>query len=65
MKANSILLEIFKNRFSSISEEMGVTLYRTAFSPNIKERRDRFIRRIYGLVVVLADRQVYDIMLVL
>ena len=40
VKANPILLEIFKNRFSSISEEMGVTLYRTAFSPNIKERRD-------------------------
>ncbi len=40
MKANPILLEIFKNRFSSIAEEMGVTLNRTAFSPNIKERRD-------------------------
>ncbi len=40
MKANPILLEVFKNRFSSISEEMGVTLNRTAFSPNIKERRD-------------------------
>ena len=40
MKINPILLEIFKNRFSSISEEMGVTLIRTGFSPNIKERRD-------------------------
>jgi N-methylhydantoinase B len=40
VKANPILLEVFKNRFSSISEEMGVTLTRTAFSPNIKERRD-------------------------
>lgn len=40
MKANPILLEVFKNRFASISEEMGVTLTRTAFSPNIKERRD-------------------------
>jgi len=40
MKVNPVLLEVFKNRFSSISEEMGVTLYRTAFSPNIKERRD-------------------------
>lgn len=39
-KVNPILLEVFKNRFSSISEEMGVTLTRTAFSPNIKERRD-------------------------
>lgn len=40
MTANPILLEVFKNRFASISEEMGVTLIRTAFSPNIKERRD-------------------------
>ena len=40
MKVNPILLEVFKNRFVSISEEMGVTLNRTAFSPNIKERRD-------------------------
>jgi N-methylhydantoinase B len=35
-----ILLEIFKNRYASIAEEMGVTLNRTAFSPNIKERKD-------------------------
>ncbi len=35
-----MLLEVFKNRFSSICEEMGVTLTRTAFSSNIKERRD-------------------------
>ena len=40
MAVNPILLEVFKNRFASISEEMGVTLMRTAFSPNIKERRD-------------------------
>jgi N-methylhydantoinase B len=40
MPVNPILLEVFKNRFASISEEMGVTLNRTAFSPNIKERRD-------------------------
>ncbi len=40
MKTNPILLEVFRNRFSSISEEMGVTLMRTGFSPNIKERRD-------------------------
>lgn len=40
MNVNPILLEVFKNRFAAISEEMGVTLTRTAFSPNIKERRD-------------------------
>ena len=32
--------EIFKNLFVSIPEEMGVTLCRTGFSPNIKERLD-------------------------
>ena len=35
-----LLLEVFKNAFSSIAEEMGLVLQRTAFSPNIKERRD-------------------------
>ena len=35
-----ITLEIFKNMFISVAEEMGVTLGRTAYSPNIKERRD-------------------------
>ncbi len=40
MKANPIMLEVFKNKLSSVSEEMGVSLNRTAFSPNIKERRD-------------------------
>ena len=33
-------LEIFKSIFISIAEEMGVTLCRASFSPNIKERRD-------------------------
>jgi len=40
MHANPILMQVFKNRFAAIAEEMGVTLNRTAFSPNIKERRD-------------------------
>jgi N-methylhydantoinase B len=35
-----ISLEVFKNMFVSVSEEMGVALQRTAYSPNIKERRD-------------------------
>ncbi len=35
-----IELEIFKNIYHSIAEEMGAALRRTAFSPNIKERRD-------------------------
>jgi N-methylhydantoinase B len=33
-------LEIFKSLFHSVAEEMGAALRRTAFSPNIKERRD-------------------------
>jgi N-methylhydantoinase B len=37
---SSIRLEIFKHLFASVAEEMGVTLGRTAYSPNIKERLD-------------------------
>ena len=40
MKADPIKLEIFKSLYSSVAEEMGVSLRRSAFSPNIKERRD-------------------------
>jgi len=40
MRPDPIELEIFKNLFHSIAEEMGAALRRTAFSPNIKERRD-------------------------
>jgi N-methylhydantoinase B len=35
-----IRLEIFKHLFASVAEEMGLTLERTAYSPNIKERLD-------------------------
>ncbi|MEE2649724.1 MAG: hydantoinase B/oxoprolinase family protein [Acidobacteriota bacterium] len=35
-----IRLEVFRNLFYSVAEEMGVALCRTSFSPNIKERRD-------------------------
>ncbi len=35
-----IRLELYKNVLTSVAEEMGVTLQRTAFSPNIKERLD-------------------------
>ena len=33
-------LAIFRTAFQSVAEEMGAALRRTAFSPNIKERRD-------------------------
>ena len=35
-----ITLELYRHRFASVSEEMGITLRRTAYSPNIKERLD-------------------------
>ena len=40
MPVDAVSLEVFKNLFISMAEEMGVTLTRTAYSPNIKERRD-------------------------
>ena len=40
MAVDPISLEVFKNMFISVAEEMGVALLRTAYSPNIKERRD-------------------------
>ncbi|HEV7374918.1 MAG TPA: hydantoinase B/oxoprolinase family protein [Pyrinomonadaceae bacterium] len=33
-------LEIYRALYTSVAEEMGLSLRRTAFSPNIKERRD-------------------------
>jgi N-methylhydantoinase B len=40
MGVDPVTLEVFNHRFSAIAEEMGVALCRSAFSPNIKERRD-------------------------
>jgi N-methylhydantoinase B len=40
MRRDPVELEIFKNLYHSIADEMGAALRRTAFSPNIKERRD-------------------------
>ena len=45
-------LEIFKSLFHSVAEEMGAGLRRSAFSPNITERRD------YSCAVFDADRNV-------
>ena len=57
MTRDPIELEIFKNLYHSIAEEMGAALRRTAFSPNIKERRDYscavFDRR--GEVIAMGD----------
>src|SRR3954464_10632976 len=45
-------LEIYRALFTSVAEEMGIALRRTAFSPNIKERRD------YSCAVFDANGQV-------
>jgi 5-oxoprolinase (ATP-hydrolysing) len=39
-EADPVSLEIFNNLFASIAEQMGVTLQRTSFSTNVKERLD-------------------------
>src|SRR6202165_3562886 len=52
MSRDAIELEVFKNLYHSIAEEMGAALRRTAFSPNIKERRD------YSCAVFDSDGEV-------
>ena len=54
MRADPIELEVFKHLFHSIAEEMGAALRRTAFSPNIKERRDYSCALFDGAGEVLA-----------
>ena len=51
-QTDPIELAIFKSAFHSIADEMGVALRRTAFSLNIKERRD------YSSAVFDADGNV-------
>jgi len=40
MHTDPITLEVMRNAFQSVAEEMGAALIRTALSPNIKDRRD-------------------------
>src|SRR5262249_42934149 len=40
MPIDPISLSVFQNLFASVAEEMGVTLQRASFSPNIRERLD-------------------------
>lgn len=49
MTAPAATLSIFNHLFASVAEEMGVTLGRAAYSPNIKERLD------YSCAVFLGD----------
>jgi 5-oxoprolinase (ATP-hydrolysing) len=39
-EVDPVMLEVFNNLFSSVAEQMGVTLRKTAYSANIKERLD-------------------------
>jgi len=39
-QTDPIALEVIRNALQSVTEEMGAILCRTAFSPNIKDRRD-------------------------
>jgi len=48
-RLSAVDLDVFKNVFLAVAEEMGVTLCRTGFSPNIKERLD------YSCAVYDAD----------
>jgi N-methylhydantoinase B/oxoprolinase/acetone carboxylase alpha subunit len=45
--ASAVDLEIFRNLFVSIADEMGTVLRKTAFSANIKKRRD-YSCAVYG-----------------
>ncbi len=45
----AVTLSIFRHLFASVAEEMGVTLGRAAYSPNIKERLD------FSCAVFLGD----------
>jgi N-methylhydantoinase B len=50
-------LAVFRNAFRSIAEEMGAALRRTAFSPNIRERRDYSSALFdgHGRVIAMGD----------
>ncbi len=40
MAEDSLYLEVFQHLFAAAAEEMGASLMRSSFSPNIQERRD-------------------------
>ena len=37
---DAVTLEVYRHLFTALAEEMGASLRRASFSPNIKERRD-------------------------
>src|SRR2546426_6595093 len=56
-KFDPTTLEIYRALYTSVAEEMGVALRRTAFSPNIKERRDYScaVFNSFGQVIAQGD----------
>ena len=57
MSFDPIDLAVFKSATRSVAEEMGAALRRTAFSPNIKERRDYScaIFDVAGQLIAMGD----------
>src|SRR5271166_6619004 len=62
-RSDPVELEIFKNMYHSIAEEMGAALRRTAFSPNIMERRDYSCAVFDGAgdVIAMGDHMPVDL----
>jgi N-methylhydantoinase B/oxoprolinase/acetone carboxylase alpha subunit len=52
---DALAFEVFAHLFVSVPEEMGVTLRRTGFSPNIKERLDYSCAFYYGVGLTIAQ----------
>jgi len=54
---DAVTLEVFRHLFTALAEEMGASLRRASFSPNIKERRDYSCALFdaMGVAVALGD----------
>ncbi len=50
-----ITRELYRHRFAGVAEEMGITLRRTGYSPNIKERLDFSCALFDGLGQMIAQ----------
>jgi len=54
---DAVTLEVYRHLFTALAEEMGASLRRASFSPNIKERRDYSCALFdaWGVAVALGD----------
>lgn len=54
-----VRLEVYRHLFTALAEEMGAALRRSAYSPNIKERRDYSCALFDGAgrVIAMGDRK--------